>query len=124
MIYIAGSSKEQSAVEVLSSAIAAMGFETLHSWTNLDNENLPMEESIWQMCSAQIRKADVLLVLVPTDHEMRGCVWEAGYASGRGIPVIVFDPRGFMKGTWHHAPNTLYFRDTADLFQTLREWLR
>lgn len=124
MIYIAGSSKEQKSVNQLASAVAALGFETLHSWTNLDNDNLPMEESIWQMCAAQIRKADVLLVLVPNIYEMRGCVWEAGYASGRGIPVIVFDPWGLMKGTWHHAPNTLYFREQADVFQTLREWLR
>lgn len=124
MIYLAGSSLAADEVKSVSHALATQGYSTLHAWTNPDKMR-DNETNNWRLCMTQISMASVVVVVVSEEAPLRGAIFEAGYARGLGLPVIVYDQfRYDPKATWMEAPEVTVVGSLHTLFRELGEWAK
>lgn len=79
-------------------------------WLNmLDSTTItPMNSKLfWEFDLEDVASSDVVMVWAPSlDFSLRGALVEAGFALGRGIPVLAVGPAdhpGF--GTWQYHPS-------------------
>lgn len=105
-IYLAGSSAEPLLVDNLSYSLAMHGHSTLHAWTNPRNLENKTPRQIWMQCLAQINRSDAMVVVQPSDpkNQLRGAIFEAGYAIAKGKPVFLLFPSTERNGDWWQSP--------------------
>lgn len=105
-IYIAGTSREPQIAYQVAITLGKHGFNCLHAWTNSDNIIDKPEKAIWMQCLAQINRSDAIVVCSPTvpTIELRGAIFELGYAIAKGKPAFIIDPNDTLKGDWYQSP--------------------
>lgn len=94
IVYVAGSSKQLDRVRNAMEALRELGHTVAHDWVSIVEavgSAHPDDDSgrarFAKADLAAVAQADMLWLLY--QDESVGAFWEAGYAQGRGIPVVV-----------------------------------
>lgn len=125
-LYLAGKKGDSGYIGRYAKALEEDGHEVVYSWWDMAWEPVKAEahaEMSRRMIEA-IEAAD-LLILIPPKEGGLGCFYEAGYAAGYGIPVVLLrdtatDPERYAmsgsrkNGRWF--PRSSSFFHNHDLF--------